>query len=109
MTSGKPGQFERSLLAAILSLRDDAYGVTIREKVQGTAGSKAVSLGTVYFALDRMEDRGEISSWLSDPAAGRGDRRKRYYRIEALGERLRQASWPVPVKVWLRRRKIEVG
>ena len=42
------GQFEQLVLTAILSLREDAYGVTIHSKVQELARPKAVSLGAVY-------------------------------------------------------------
>jgi PadR family transcriptional regulator PadR len=86
------GQFEQLVLAAILSLREDAYGVTIHEKVAELAHPKPVSLGAVYVTLDRLEDKGFISSWLSEPTAERGGRAKRCYRMEALGERALQES-----------------
>jgi PadR family transcriptional regulator PadR len=41
----------------------------------------------VYITLDRLEDKGFISSWLADPTEERGKRAKRFYRLEALGER----------------------
>ncbi|HWC00723.1 MAG TPA: helix-turn-helix transcriptional regulator [Bryobacteraceae bacterium] len=101
------GQFEQLVLTAILTLREDAYGVTIHAKVQELAGSKAVSLGAVYVTLDRLEDKGMVASWLSDPTPERGGRAKRYYRLEALGERVLQESaltakriWDVIVEVW---------
>ena len=71
------GQFEQLVLTAILSLRDDAYGVTIHQKTQELAGAKAVSLGAVYVTLDRLEDKGMVASWLSDPTPERGGRAKR--------------------------------
>ena len=37
--------------------------------------------------VDRLEDKGLISSWLSDPTPERGGRSKRYYRLETDGER----------------------
>jgi PadR family transcriptional regulator PadR len=86
------GQFEQLVLTAILSLREDAYGVTIHEKVGELARPKAVSLGAVYVTLDRLEDKGLVTSWLSEPTAERGGRAKRCYRLEALGERALQES-----------------
>jgi PadR family transcriptional regulator, regulatory protein PadR len=56
------GQFEQFVLTAILSLRDDAYGVTIQAKVAELAHPKAVSLGAVYVTLDRAEDKGYVAS-----------------------------------------------
>jgi DNA-binding PadR family transcriptional regulator len=86
------GQFEQLVLTAVLSLKEDAYGVTIHEKVGELAQPKSISLGAVYVTLDRLEDKGLVSSWLSEPTAERGGRAKRCYRMEALGERALQES-----------------
>lgn len=88
------------VLTAILSLRDDAYGVTIHSKVEALAKPKTVSLGAVYVTLDRLEDKGFISSRLSDPTPERGGRAKRCYRLEALGERALQESALTAKRVW---------
>jgi PadR family transcriptional regulator PadR len=97
---GAVGQFEQIILTAILSLRDEAYGVTIHEKAAKLATPKNVSLGAVYVTLDRLEDKGLISSWLSDPTPERGGRSKRFYRLEALGERALQESTATSKRVW---------
>jgi len=101
------GQFEQLVLTAILTLREDAYGVTIHSKVQELALPKPISLGAVYVTLDRLEDKGLVASWMSDPTPARGGRARRYYRIEALGERTLQESavtakriWDVIAEVW---------
>lgn len=87
-------------MTAILSLRDHAYGVTIHAKVSELARPKGVSLGAVYVTLDRLEDKGLVASWLSDPTPARGGRSKRYYRLEALGERALQESAITAKRVW---------
>lgn len=94
------GHFEQLILTAILSLRDDAYGVTIHEKAAELAGPKTVSPGAVYVTLDRLEDKGLISSRLADPTPERGGRSKRYYRLEALGERALEESAATAKRVW---------
>jgi DNA-binding PadR family transcriptional regulator len=94
------GQFEQLVLTAILSLREDAYGVTIHAKVEELARPKAVSLGAVYVTLDRLEDKGFVASWLSDPTPERGGRAKRCYRLEALGERALQESAVTAKRIW---------
>jgi PadR family transcriptional regulator, regulatory protein PadR len=94
------GQFEQLVLTAILNLRSQAYGVTIHTKVEELAKPKAVSLGAVYVTLDRLEDKGLISSWLSDPTPERGGRSKRCYRLEALGERALQDSAVTAQRIW---------
>src|SRR5436190_24239696 len=85
------GQFEQLVLSAILALGDKAYGVTIHEKVEEIS-AKSISLGAVYVTLDRLEDKGFIMSWLSDPTPERGGRSKRHYQLQGLGERALQES-----------------
>src|SRR5260370_1164875 len=94
------GQFEQLVLTAILALHDDAYGVTIHAKVEEMARPKPVSLGAVYVTLDRVEDKGLVKSWLSEPTAERGGRAKRCYRLEALGERALQGSTVTAKRMW---------
>jgi PadR family transcriptional regulator PadR len=101
------GQFEQLILTAILTLRDEAYGVSIHAKAVELAKPKDVSLGAVYVTLDRLEDKGLVSSRLSDPTPERGGRAKRCYQMEALGERALQESaatakriWDVTTEIW---------
>src|SRR5262245_46396873 len=86
------GQFEQIVLTAILTLGDNAYGVTIHAKVEELSRPKRVVLGAVYATLDRLVDKGLIASWLSDPTPERGGRSKRHYRLEKMGERALQDS-----------------
>jgi PadR family transcriptional regulator, regulatory protein PadR len=96
---GTLGQFEQLVLAAILSLREGAYGVTIHGKVADLAQPKKISLGAVYVTLDRLEDKGFLFSWLSDPTSERGGRAKRCYRVEAIGEQALQESAATAVRI----------
>ncbi len=98
-TIGSIGHFEQLVVAAILHLRENAYGVTIQDKVADLAQRKKVSLGAIYVTLDRLEDKGFVSSWLSDPTSERGGRAKRCYRLEALGEQALQESAATAIRV----------
>lgn len=80
------GQFEQLVLTSVLALRDNAYGLSVHAKVAEFAG-RPVKLGAVYITLDRLEDKGFLISRMSDPTPERGGRSKRYYRLEAAGER----------------------
>ena len=86
-------------MAAILSLHENAYGVTIDDKVYELAAPKKISLGAVYVTLDRLEDKGFVSSWLSDPTSERGGRAKRCYRVEAVGERALRESAATAMRI----------
>lgn len=97
---GSVGQFEQIILTAILSLRDNAYGVTIHKRALELASPKSILLGAVYVTLDRLEDKGLVSSRLSDPTPERGGRSRRYYRLEALGEQALEESAATAKRVW---------
>jgi DNA-binding PadR family transcriptional regulator len=86
------GQFEQLVMTAILQRGRDAYGVTIHQGVEALSGGQKVSLGAVYATLDRLEDKGLISSWLSDPTPERGGRSKRCYRLQPQGEQTLRES-----------------
>ena len=94
------GQFEQLVLTAILILRERAYGVTIHQRVSELSAPKKISLGAVYVALERLESKGMLTSWLSDPTPERGGRAKRCYRLEGPGERALQDSVVTARRVW---------
>lgn len=86
------GEFEQLILFALLSLRDDAYGVTIRQEIEARTG-RQVSAGAVYTALSRLEGRGMATSRVGDTTPERGGRRRKYYAITPEGAELLQRSY----------------
>ena len=94
------GQFEQLVLTAVIRLGNNAYGVTIHDKVSQMSAPRRVSLGSVYVTLDRLEDKGYISSKLSDPTPERGGRSKRCYVIQAAGEQALQESAITARRMW---------
>lgn len=85
MSRGSLGDFEQLLLLAILRCGDDAYGITVRDEIENRAGRSA-SLGAIYTALDRLEQKRLVSSWTGGATPERGGRAKRFYRLEAAGQ-----------------------
>lgn len=81
------GDFEQVLLFALLRLGDRAYGVSIRREIEARTG-RQVAAGAVYTALQRLEARGLVTSWIGDATPQRGGRRKRHYRLEPRGARV---------------------
>ena len=78
------GQFELMVLLALMRLGDDAYGVTIAEELEQQTGREVV-IASVYATLERLQDRGLVSSSLGDATPERGGRAKRYFRISRAG------------------------
>jgi DNA-binding PadR family transcriptional regulator len=78
------GEFEQVVLLAILRLGDGAYGVTIREEIQART-DREPGPGALYTTLDRLEDKGLITSRLGDPTPQRGGRAKRFFQVSGSG------------------------
>ena len=76
--------FELMILVAILRIGDDAYGVPIGQEIENVAG-RSVVRAAVYTALDRLQERGLVTSTVGDPTPERGGRAKRYFRVTAKG------------------------
>ena len=80
------GNFELMLLLALLRLREHAYGVTIAQELEEQTGREVV-IASVYATLERLQERGLVTSSLGDSTPERGGRAKRYFRITAAGTR----------------------
>ena len=93
------GEFEQIVLLAILRLGQEAYGVPIRLEIERRTG-RAVTVGALYRTLDRLEDKGYISSAFSDPTPERGGRSKRYFTVRPRGLRTLRASRQALSAMW---------
>jgi DNA-binding PadR family transcriptional regulator len=81
---GRLGTLEELVLLALIRLKDNAYGVTIRRELTERVG-KDVSIGAVYTTLERLEGKGFVSSRVGEATPQRGGRAKRFFRLEARG------------------------
>jgi DNA-binding PadR family transcriptional regulator len=80
------GEFEQIVLLAILRLGDEAYGVTIRREI-AECTEREPAPGALYTTLDRLEEKGLVTSKYGDPTPERGGRAKRYFTVTARGVR----------------------
>jgi PadR family transcriptional regulator PadR len=80
------GTFEQAVLLAVVRLGKDAYGRAILKEAQSRL-EREVAAGAVYATLDRLEQKGLISSRLGPGTAVRAGRPRRYYSIENAGVR----------------------
>lgn len=79
------GEFEELVLLTIAMLLNEAYSVAICEEIEKHTGRK-VKLGVVHAVLNRLEDKGYISSQLGEATKKRGGRRKRFFSITQAGK-----------------------
>ena len=90
---------DEMLLLAILSLEDNAYGLTIRREVSRATG-KDWSIGAIYDPLYRLEKKGYVESSLTEPTAERGGRSKRIFRITSRGKKALSRQKAVRDRLW---------
>jgi len=93
------GEMELMILLAVVRLGDDAYGVPISMELLDLAG-REVALGSVYAALDRLEQKGFVTSVLGDPTPERGGRAKRYFRVTRAGVRALRMTRRALTNLW---------
>jgi PadR family transcriptional regulator, regulatory protein PadR len=94
------GSLEHIVLLALVRLKSNAYGMTVRREIEERTG-RNISIGAVYTTLERLEAKGYVSSSLGEPTAERGGRAKRLFQIESEGEEVLQASQEVIRKMTL--------
>lgn len=93
------GEMELMVLLAVVRLGDEAYGVPISKELRDLAG-REVSLGSIYAALDRIEQKGFVTSSLGDPTPERGGRAKRYFRVTPAGVRCLRVTRTALTNLW---------
>jgi PadR family transcriptional regulator len=85
------GSLEHVILLALMQLDESAHGMIVRHEIQARTG-RNISIGAVYATLERLEEKGYVSSFTGEPTPERGGRAKRLFRIEAAGKRALQIS-----------------
>lgn len=78
------GAFEELVLLTVGVLEDNAYGVTIKLELEAQL-KKTVSLGALYGALQRLEEKGWVDSRVGGITEKQGGRRKQYFDITKEG------------------------
>lgn len=93
------GEFEQMVLLAILHVEGEAYGVPIVEEIERRTG-RSVSRAAVYVTLRRLEKRGFVFSWMSEPTGERGGKARRCVRVETKGLALLRESRRAMERMW---------
>lgn len=75
---------EELILITIWKMKEEPYGVNIRKYITKMTG-KYWSVGSIYVPLDRLENKGFLTSYLADPTTERGGKSKRYYELTTEG------------------------
>ena len=95
------GDFEQLVLLAVLQAghAGEAYGITVYNELAART-KRRVARGAVYMTLDRLEKKGLLASFLTEPTAERGGRAKRCYRVTKPAMAALRASRETLVSLW---------
>jgi PadR family transcriptional regulator, regulatory protein PadR len=99
MSETNLGNFEEVILLVTGILGDEAYAFRIAAEVEIQTG-RASSIGAVHSTLNRLENKGFLTSQFGKPTVERGGRRKRIYTITAYGRDILAASRDFKLSLW---------
>ncbi len=93
------GEFEEVVLLTIIILREEAYGVGIRNEIEERVDRK-VRLGALHATLVRLEEKGFVQSKMGEATKVRGGKRKRFYSVTTAGEQALLKARETRDKLW---------
>jgi DNA-binding PadR family transcriptional regulator len=77
---------EQHVLLAIMALQPNAYGISVQDHISRKVGHER-SVGSIYAALDRLEEKGFVRSHPGEATPERGGKRKLYFGLTAPGQK----------------------
>lgn len=80
------GEFEELVLLIAAVLHENAYGISVMQEIEQQTG-RQINISAVHSALDRLEQKGYLKSYMGGATAERGGRRKRLFSVTAAGAR----------------------
>jgi DNA-binding PadR family transcriptional regulator len=93
------GEFEEFTLLAVRALGDQTYAVPIQQYVEKVT-ARPISVGSIYAALARLEEKGFLRSTMSEAEARRGGKSKRVYTVTPNGLRTARDLHRVRERIW---------
>jgi PadR family transcriptional regulator, regulatory protein PadR len=99
MKGERLGEFEEFTLLAVRALGDNTYAVPIQQYVEKVT-ARPISIGSIYAALARLEEKGFVASTMSEAVAQRGGKSKRVYTVTPSGLRTAKDLHRVREQIW---------
>lgn len=80
------GEFEELVLLIAAVLHENAYGISVMQEIEAQTG-RQINISAVHSALDRLEQKGYLKSYMGGATNERGGRRKRLFSVTSAGAR----------------------
>ena len=84
MSGSLGSRLELTTLKVVVDLDGRAYGAQVRRVVSDLCGHD-YSVGAIYTTLARLQDKGFLTSRMTQPLARRGGRSRRIFEVTATG------------------------
>lgn len=81
------GELEELILLLVGVLRDEAYAVGVLQEMKSQTG-RELNISAIHAVLNRLEEKGLVTSQMGGATAERGGRRKRFYSLTAAGRQM---------------------
>ena len=99
MKGDRLGEFEELTLMALCAIGDEAYAVPVQQFIEQSTG-RAVAMGAVYAALDRLEDKGFVRSYMGEATQVRGGKARRHFAPTVDGRKTLRDLRRVRERIW---------
>lgn len=90
---------EQMILSAILHLKDNAYGVSVRQRLKKLLG-KNINYGTLYNALEQLQKKKFVIKRQGESTPDRVGRPRIYYRLTPEGEKSLWEAYELNQSIW---------
>ncbi|MFC1492701.1 PadR family transcriptional regulator [candidate division KSB1 bacterium] len=92
-------KIEETVMIAVWRLKDDAYGVTIRDQIKEVTGRRLL-YNTLYSTLDQLARKGYLIKRYGKPTAIRGGKRKIFFDLTESGLKSLYDAYKEKNTVW---------
>ena len=90
---------EQIILSAIWGLKDEAFGVSVRQTVKNVAG-KSLNYGTLYNNLEQLLRKGYVSKIQGESTPDRIGRPRIYYTLTPRGQKALREAYELHTTIW---------
>lgn len=93
------GELEHMILLAVIRLGSAAYGKSVRAELRRRTG-REVSRSAAYITLERLVEKGYLTSRMGETTEERGGRARRYYAVTEAGRDALRTAGRALMELW---------
>lgn len=93
------GELEEVVLLTVAALQESAYCAAITQTIEQQL-DRSISFPTVHTTLQRLQEKGCVSSQMGGATTERGGRQKRLFTVTATGQRALIECRQIRTQLW---------